>query len=109
MKLLRSGLAGGLADQAVVSLGNFALSVSLARLLPVAGYGQFSVALSFLLFFNTLHQAVIVYPLSVHAAPADEPRYAQILQSAMILTPLCALMFLPVLGAGLASMGAVAL
>jgi O-antigen/teichoic acid export membrane protein len=109
MRKLRSGLVGGLTDQAVVSFGNFALSVSMARILPVADYGFYSVGMSFLLFFNTLHQAYIVYPLSVHTASASSPRYGHLLRVAVALTPLCALAFLPVLGAALSSMGRLSL
>ena len=95
MKILRAGLA----DQGIVSFGNFALSVSLARILPVGDYGIYSVAMSFLVFFNTLHQAFIIYPLSVHTA--GTPRmYEHLLRVAVLLTLPCALPFLLVLGAG---------
>ncbi len=105
MKRLDRGLIGAVADQAIVSLGNFALNVILARSLPAAGYGLFSVALSFILFFNNLHQALVSYPLSVKnaaAAPAETPR---LLAVAMLLTPLAALACAPVLAGGLASVG----
>jgi O-antigen/teichoic acid export membrane protein len=105
MKLLRSNLTAGLADQALVSLGNFALSVSLARLLPVADFGVYSVTMSFLLFFNTLHQAFIIYPLSVHTAGAPPAMHAQLLRTAVLLTLPCALPFAVVLGAALWSIG----
>lgn len=101
MKMLRAGLA----DQGIVSLGNFALSVSLARVLPVGDYGIYSVAMSFLLFFNTLHQAFIIYPLSVHTAGTPVRRYEHLLRVAVLLTLPCALPFLLVLGAGLWSIG----
>ncbi len=105
MKRVNWALIGGVADQGIVSLGNFALTVILARGLPAAGYGLFSVALSFLLFFNTLHQALITYPLCVRsagAAPAETPR---LLAVATLLTPLAALACAPVLAGGLASVG----
>jgi len=96
-------LVGGLADQAIVSLGNFALTVLLARALPAAQYGEFSVALSFILFFNTLHQALVIYPLSVRGASASAEAFPPLAGAALLLTPLCALAFLPGLGAGLVS------
>lgn len=92
------GLAGGLADQAIVSFGNFALNVTLARSLPAAEYGAYSVVLSFILVLNTLHQALVTYPLSVRPAPGGRP-----LAVALLLTPLCALAFLPLLGVATAS------
>jgi O-antigen/teichoic acid export membrane protein len=94
------GLAGGLADQAIVSFGNFALNVTLARSLPAADYGAYSVVLSFILVLNTLHQALVTYPLSVQTAPSGRP-----LAIALLLTPLCALAFLPLLGVATASVG----
>ena len=103
MKRVNFGLIGGLADQAIVSLGNFALTVLLARTLPAAAYGDFSVALSFILFFNTLHQALVIYPLSVRGAAAPAAEFPPLSGVALLLTPVFALAFLPALGAGLFS------
>ncbi|MBB6254199.1 hypothetical protein [Nitrospirillum iridis] len=100
MKRTGLGLAGGLADQAMVSFGNFALNVTLARALPAADYGAYSVVLSFILVLNTLHQALITYPLSVQTAPSGRP-----LAVALLLTPLCVLAFLPLLAGATASVG----
>jgi len=105
VKRLDRSLIGGVADQGIVSLGNFALTVILARGLPAAGYGLFSVALSFLLFFNTLHQALITYPLSVHSAGASPRETPRLLAVAALLTPLAALVCAPMLAGGLASVG----
>ena len=103
--MLRSNLTAGLTDQAVVSLGNFALSVSLAHILPVAEFGVYSVILSFLLFFNTLHQAFVIYPLSVHTAAMPPPMHTHLLCVAVLLTLSCALPFILVLGGALWSIG----
>ena len=105
MKRLNKSLIGGLADQGIVSLGNFALTVILARGLPAAEYGLFSVALSFILFFNTLHQALITYPLCVRSAAAPPAETPRLLAVAALLTPLGALVCAPVLAGGLASVG----
>jgi len=105
MRVLRTNIIAGLTDQAMVSFGNFALSVSLARILSVGDFGIYSVAMSFLLFFNTLHQAFIIYPLSVHTAAAPAGNQLQPVRVAALLTLPCALPFLPVLGAGLWSIG----
>ena len=107
MRILRSNLSAGLADQAMVSLGNFALNVSLARILPVGDYGVYAVAMSFLLFFNTLHQAFIIYPLSVQTAGTGV--YLQPLRVAAVLTLPCAAPFLLVMAAGLWSIGHIGL
>ncbi|HEY2008178.1 MAG TPA: hypothetical protein VGH23_04260 [Rhizomicrobium sp.] len=109
MKILRSNLTTGLADQAMVSFGNFALSVSLAHILPVAEFGIYSVTLSFLLFFNTLHQAFIIYPLSVHTAGTPPRKHAHLLGVAVLLTLPCALPFTVILGAVLWSIGRLSL
>lgn len=105
MKKLDRNLLGGLADQGIVSLGNFALTVILARGLPAAEYGLFSVALSFLVFFNSLHQALVTYPLSVRSAAAPPEDAPRLLAVAALLTPLVALACLPVLIGGLISTG----
>jgi O-antigen/teichoic acid export membrane protein len=109
MRIFRSHLTAGLVDQAMVSMGNFALSVSLARILSVGDYGVYSVTMSFLLFFNTLHQAFIIYPLSVHTAGMPPGRSLQPLWIAALLTLPCALPFLLVMAAGLWSIGHIAL
>jgi len=109
VKRFNFGLVGGLADQAIVSLGNFALNILLARALPAAEYGVFSVALSFLVFFNSLHQALVAYPLSVRAAAAPPGESPRLLAVAALLTPLFALAWAAPLGAGLASIGRPAL
>ncbi len=105
MKRVNWALIGGVADQGIVSLGNFALTVILARGLPAAGYGLFSVALSFILFFNTLHQALITYPLCVRSAGAAPTETPRLMAVAVLLTPLAALICAPVLAGGLASVG----
>ncbi len=107
--LLRSNLAGGLADQAVVSLGNFGLNIVLARTFSVNEYGVYSVILSFILFLNSLHQALITYPLSVRGAPAEKTRYDYLICVAAVLTPLGALICFPVLGAAVFSVKHLAL
>jgi len=105
VKRVNWALIGGVADQGIVSLGNFALTVILARGLPAAGYGLFSVALSFILFFNTLHQALITYPLCVRSAGATPAETPRLLAVAVLLTPLAALVCAPALAGGLASVG----
>jgi O-antigen/teichoic acid export membrane protein len=100
-------LAAGLLDQAVVSSANFALNVLLARELPSAQYGIISVAMSLLLFCNTLHQALIVYPHSLRVAVAPRRRQGYLLTVDAILTLMLGLVSLPAIFVGLESCGAV--
>src|ERR1700761_250332 len=72
--LRRSGLVGGLTDQAIASLGNFAFNVLLARSFSEHDYGAFALILSVVLFLNTLHQAFVTFPLSVEAAAGTAQR-----------------------------------
>jgi O-antigen/teichoic acid export membrane protein len=60
-----------LADQAILSGGNFLTSYVLVRALPEAVYGEYALVLTFILFLNNLHTALITYPLSVTAAIGD--------------------------------------
>jgi O-antigen/teichoic acid export membrane protein len=105
MGTLRSSLIAGLADQALVSLGNFAFGVSLARILPIAEYGVYAVTMSFLVFINTLHQAFVIYPLSIRAVSATPPEYSRLLHIALMLSPLATLVLLPALAVALWSTG----
>lgn len=70
-RLLNSRPVWTIADQAVVSLGNFVSGVILARHLPEAGYGAYAVLLETMLFLNSLHAALVTYPMSVHGATHD--------------------------------------
>jgi O-antigen/teichoic acid export membrane protein len=99
-------LAAGLLDQAVVSAANFALNVVLARALTTTDYGAVSVVMSFLLVCNTVHQALVVYPLSVRVAAASVRRQDYLVSVGVILTPLLGLAMLPALRIFLGSSGA---
>lgn len=99
MKNKNQNLFGVLADQAIVSAGNFALNILLARDFSENGYGAFALILSFILFLNSLHQAFVTYALSVKAAPAEASRNDYFLSLAAVLTLLEAALFLPIIGA----------
>jgi O-antigen/teichoic acid export membrane protein len=60
-----------LADQGVVSLGNFFTTILLARALPQAEYAIYALTLGILLSANSIHTALITYPLSVKGAATD--------------------------------------
>jgi O-antigen/teichoic acid export membrane protein len=97
LRWVRSSFFGGLSDQAIVSLGNFGLNIALARNFAEHEYGAFSFILSFALFLNTLHQAFVTYPLSVHGAPAERGQFDYFLAIATALTFVEALLFFPVI------------
>jgi O-antigen/teichoic acid export membrane protein len=61
-------------DQAVVSLGNFLLTVILARSLSKVEYGTYVVLYGALLTAHSLHAALVTYPISVlgaHRTPRE--------------------------------------
>jgi O-antigen/teichoic acid export membrane protein len=66
----RQWIRGGIfavADQGLTSGSNFALSVLLARWLAPEQYGAYAVALSIFFFVSTVHQALLLEPMSVLA------------------------------------------
>jgi len=68
---VRSALSKGfwsLADQGVVSIGNFATNILLARNVAEHDYGVFAILFGILLFLNSIHGAFVSYPLSVKGA-----------------------------------------
>src|SRR5271170_6186042 len=56
-------------DQGVVSLGNFMATVMLARALKPGEFGIFALLFGSILFLNTVHAALVTYPLSIFGAP----------------------------------------
>ncbi len=95
-RLLRSGGCAVMADQAVVSLGNFATAMFLGRVLPPSAYGSFGMLLENMLLLNSLHAALVVYPYSVRTG-LDPARSRQLATASVLLT----LAMLPVLGGGI--------
>lgn len=69
-----------MSDQAVVSLGNFLLTVMLARSLSKVEYGTYVVLYGALLTANSLHAALVTYPISVLGAHRT-PRQLRTLSS----------------------------
>ncbi len=57
-----------LLDQSVVSLGSVLTSILLARYLTSDTFGMAVLLIAGMLFLNTIHASLIVYPLSVHGA-----------------------------------------
>lgn len=75
-----------LADQGVVSLGNCATSVILARSLSVGQFGLFAILLEVMLFLNSLQSAVVIYPLSVKGAKIDNAGLRRLAGACLLLT-----------------------
>lgn len=82
-----------LADQGVVSLGNFLTNIFLARFLIPADYGIFALIYGLIIVLNSFHSCVIGYPLSVKGAAADVEGLKQHTRSALVLTLLLSLPF----------------
>ena len=57
-----------LLDQGAVSLGSALTSILLARYLSSDAFGMAVLLIAGMLFLNTIHASLIVYPLSVHGA-----------------------------------------
>jgi O-antigen/teichoic acid export membrane protein len=84
-------------DQAFVSGGNFATALVLARTLPPAEYGTFSLLYLSLFAINTVPASLIVYPLTLRGALADGAELSTLTGTAMIQTSVLALLLAPVL------------
>src|SRR5687767_3370998 len=70
--LLRSRGGWALADQGVVSAGNFITGVLLVRNLEKVEYGVYFLIFGVLQFLHSLHQSLVTYPLSVRGAVSDQ-------------------------------------
>lgn len=105
----KAGMGCGLFDQAIVSFGNFALNLMLARAMPVPAYGSFVTILSFVLLFNLIHQAGVTYPLSVAAAGASTGQGRILLGKAVLTSALTSLFLLAPLAIATASLGHISL
>ena len=57
------------ADQGIVSSGNFATALMLARALKPSEFGVYAVLFAAILFLNTIQAALVTYPLSIFGAP----------------------------------------
>ena len=75
-----------IADQAVVSLGNFLTTIILARHLSPEVYGVWAVVFGFILFLNVVHASLVIYPLTLKAAARDDAATRQLVKSSLCLT-----------------------
>ncbi|MGH8511315.1 MAG: hypothetical protein ACREU8_08030, partial [Gammaproteobacteria bacterium] len=84
-----------LADQAVVSGGNFLTMVIVGRVLTVENFGLFSLAMMSFLFMSNLHRAVFTQPMNIFGA-AESPqeqigRLRVVLHSHLVALPIASL------------------
>lgn len=75
-----------LADQGVVSLGNFLTIVLLARVLTPHDYGVFAILFGVMLVLNNIHSALVVYPLSLEAAVTEAAGVAKSVTAGGVIT-----------------------
>ena len=78
-----------IADQAIVSLGNFLTTIILARALTPDAYGLWSVIFGLILFLNVFPASLVNYPLSVRLAARDDSS-SQLVKAALALTAILA-------------------
>jgi hypothetical protein len=101
-------LGWGIADQALTSFGNIALSVLVARSVDAAGFGAFSVAFSTYLLAQGSERAVASEPLLVRAASVSDSKLRYLSKQAagagLVVGVLSGLLSL---GIGLAATGSV--
>jgi len=75
-----------IADQGIVSLGNFLTTIILARTLVPEAYGVWTVLFGLILLLNVVHASLIVYPLTIMAATVDPSESRSGTGGALVLT-----------------------
>lgn len=89
-RLVQTRSFWALADQAIASVSNFATLILLGRCLPTSTYGAFSIVWELLIFLNSLHAALIVYPVTVRGTRLDLDHLRQLTTIGLVLTALLA-------------------
>ena len=104
-RLLRSRGGWALADQSVLSAGNFLSNLLLARSLPTAEFGHFAFVLAVLNLLNNLNGSIVGYQLTIRGAPAPEGELRRYMTAAMGATALLQVVGAAVLAGSLLSIG----
>jgi O-antigen/teichoic acid export membrane protein len=84
-----SSLGGGvwsMSDQAIVSIGNFLLTIALARTMTHAEYGGYVVAYGALYFAHAVHNALVVYPVSIFGAHHSRSQLRALASESLLIT-----------------------
>ncbi len=84
-RLLLGRASWTLVDQGVVSIGNFALNLQLARGLAAADYGKFALFLGAIFALRCFDYSLISYPLSVRLHSANRDEHAGLLSNTLLL------------------------
>lgn len=89
-----------LADQAIVSGGNFLTNLVLIRTLAPSSYGAYALILNAVLFLNTLQSNMVVYPVCMLGAKSTDEELSGIATGGLLATTLgSAVNLLAILGA----------
>ena len=94
-----------LVDQGIVSLGNFALNVQLARGLAVVDYGKFALFLGAIFALRVFDYSLISYPLSVRLHSATRDEHAGLLANTVLLAAALGLALALLLALGIQLLG----
>jgi O-antigen/teichoic acid export membrane protein len=100
-KLLIQRASWTLVDQGVVSAGNFALNVLLARTLSAEDYGEFALFLGAIFILRNIDYSLISYPLSVRLCVADDEERADLLGNTILLAAALGLLLVVVMAVGI--------
>ncbi len=94
-EVLKDGKAGhsrralwAIADQCSVSGGNFLTNLILLRVMLPVDFGTYALILNAIIFFGTIQQALVTYPLCVRGARAREAQFRRLVGFAMAATAL---------------------
>ena len=79
-----------MADQGVLSLGNFGVSILLAacfeRKHDLSDFGAYWILMELMMFLNGIQNALVAYPLTVRGAIADRLQLGRLTSMSMLLT-----------------------
>jgi O-antigen/teichoic acid export membrane protein len=93
------------ADQVVVSLGNFLVNVQLARGLTLGEYGMFAILLGGFMALQIVNSSLVFYPFTVRFATAPVGQRATLLSTTLLLQVMTSLQLGTLLVAGLLAFG----
>lgn len=85
-------------DQGAASLGNFLMVLFLARVLVPTDYGIFATFFGIILLLNSIHAALVIYPLSLEAAVTRSEELATAVTTGFEMTVLLTILESLVLG-----------
>jgi O-antigen/teichoic acid export membrane protein len=104
-RLLLGRASWTLVDQGVVSIGNFALNLQLARGLAAADYGKFALFLGAIFTLRCFDYSLISYPLSVRVHSATRDEQASLLTNTVLLAAALGLALVLLLMLGIELLG----